>query len=274
VQTRLVLGLVIALVLSAPARAVPVTYTSSAAFFAALPGPPVTADFDGLSSGQVIASGASADGITFTYDFGGVDLIVTDGSAAGGGGPFDTTSPPHFLGTSDFDVLLDGDDLGLGFASARAIGLFIITAETPGLSLFDGDIGLSAAGAQALLDVDDVEDTLGDGSLVFFLGVIDSGVSFASASLDTFGGGGAFAFNVDDVVTAVPEPGVAALLGSGLLALAAWRRSPRADGGGRRLSAARASRPRHELAPALRGQLVSRSSAIAPKICSAVARSA
>src|SRR5262245_18149084 len=207
-----------ALGLAAPAGAVPTVYTSAAAFFGALPGASTTADFDGLSSGDVIASGGSADGITFTYDFGGIDLIVTDGTAAGGGGPFATTSSPNFLGTSDFDVLLDGDDLTLGFATASAIGLFIITAEAPGATLFDGDIGLTAAGATAFLDVDAVEQTLSDGS-VFFLGVIDPAASFTSASLGTFGGGGAFTYNVDDVVTAVPEPGTAVMLGLGSLIL-------------------------------------------------------
>jgi hypothetical protein len=129
---RLALCLTAALALPGAAHALPTAYTDSASFFADLPGAATTADFDGLSSGDVIASGGTADGITFTYDFGGVDLIVTDGTAGGGGGPFDTTSPPNFLGTNDFDVLLDGDDLVLGFASANAIGLFIITAEEPG----------------------------------------------------------------------------------------------------------------------------------------------
>jgi hypothetical protein len=219
---RRLLAFLAALALPASAGAVPTVYTSSAAFFAALPGAATTHDFDGLTSGQVIASGASADGITFTYDFGGVDLIVTDGTAAGGGGPFATTSSPNFLGTSDLDVLLDGDDLGLGFASARAVGLFIVTAEVPGVSLFDGDIGLTAAGATAYLDVDAVQQTLSDG-IVFFLGVIDPALSFSSASLEGFGGGGAFAYNVDDVVTAVPEPGTALLLGLGLLILSRLR---------------------------------------------------
>jgi hypothetical protein len=206
------------LVLPAAAGALPTAYTESASFFADLPGAAaVTANFDGLTSGDVIASGDTADGITFTYDFGaGVDLIVTDGTAGGGGGPFDTTSNPNFLGTNDFDVLLDGDDLVLGFATSNAIGLFIITAEEPGFSILDGDICLSAGGADACLDVDAVEQTLSDG-IVFFLGVIDPDASFTAASLDTFGGGGAFAFNVDDIVTAVPEPGVAALLAAALL---------------------------------------------------------
>jgi hypothetical protein len=217
--------------LSTPAWAVPITYTDVAAFLAALPGPAITADFDGIAAGTVIPSGGSADGITFTYDFGGVDLIVTDGAQAGGGGPFDTTSPPNFLGTSDFDLILDGDDLVLGFASAHAIGLYVITAEVPGVTLFDGDIGLGAGGATAFLDVDALQQTLGDGSLVFFLGVIDPSASFTTASLDTFGGGGAFLFNVDDIVTAaVPEPGAVALLGVGLgLLIRRLPRTPRRE---------------------------------------------
>ncbi len=206
------------------ARAAPTAYTSAVAFFASLPGPATTAGFDALASGASIPSGGAATGITFDYDFDGVDLIVTDGTAAGGGGAFETISAPHFLGTSDLDVLVDGDDLGLGFAAANAVGLFVITAETPGLSLFDGDIRLAAAGATASLDVDDVQATLSDGSRVYFLGVIDAGSTFGSASVGTFGIGGAFAFNVDDMVTALPEPGAAWTLTSGLLVLAAVRR--------------------------------------------------
>jgi len=221
--TRFLVCLSTAACLPAAAGAVPTTYTSSAAFLLALPGAATTASFDGLSSGYAIASGGSADGITFTYAFpGGEGLIVTDGTAAGGGGPFSTTSSPNFLGTTDFDVLLDGDDLAFGFSSANAIGLFIITAEVPGTTLFDGDLGLAAAGATALLDVDAVEQTLSDG-IVFFLGVIDPAATFSSASLDTFGGGGAFAYNVDDVVTAVPEPGTALMVALGLLILCRLR---------------------------------------------------
>ena len=69
------------LVVAAPAWSTVMTYTDSASFLANLPGPATTADFDSLTSGDVIASGGTADGITFTYDFGGVDLIVTDGTA-------------------------------------------------------------------------------------------------------------------------------------------------------------------------------------------------
>ena len=122
----------ILLAVAAPAWGTVTTFTDSASFLASLPGPASTATFDSLTSGDVIASGGTADGITFTYNFGGVDLIVTDGTAAGGGGPFDTTSSPNFLGTSDFDILLDGDDLTLGFTTAQAVGLFFETSDCSG----------------------------------------------------------------------------------------------------------------------------------------------
>ena len=222
-RTPMVLALFAAVALPGPTRAAPTVYTSSIAFLAALPGPATTAGFDGLPSGHVVASGSVADGITFSHVLGGVDLIVTPGSLSGGGGSFATTSAPHFLGTSDLDVLLDGDDLSLGFAASNAVGLFVITAETPGVTLFSGDIRLTARGAVASLNVNDVHATLADGSRVFFLGVIDAGSTFGSASLGTFGAGGQFAFNVDDVVTALPEPGIGGATASGLLALAAAR---------------------------------------------------
>ncbi len=226
---RIFIALTISAVLALPgaARAAPTAYTSGVPFFASLRGPAQTAGFDGLSSGEVITSGESADGIRFSHDLDGVDLIVTDGTAAGGAVAFETVSSPHFLGTSDLDVLIDGDDLSLGIATANAVGLFVITAETPGLSLFDGDIRLAAGGATASLDVDDVQATLSDGSRVYFLDVIDAASTFDSASVGTFGAGGEFTFNVDDVVTALPEPRCASMLTSGLLALAAVRRRPR-----------------------------------------------
>ncbi len=68
----------VALAFATASRASPITYTDSAAFLAALPGPATTVDFDSLASGTLIPSGGSVDGITFSYDFGGVQMAVTD----------------------------------------------------------------------------------------------------------------------------------------------------------------------------------------------------
>ena len=198
----------------------PSIYTSSIAFLSSLPGPAMTAGFDALASGAVIPAGTAANGITFDYDFGNVGLIATPGFIDGHGNAFATTSSPHALGTTDLDVLLDGDDLALRFASANAVGFFLITAETPGVTLFDGDVRVTAGGAVASLDVDAVQATLADGSRVYFLGIVDPVARFDAASLGTFGAGGEFAFNVDDVVTAVPEPTWPSLLPIGLCLLA------------------------------------------------------
>ena len=189
---RRLIGLLAASLLTAaaPADASTMTFTDEAAFLSALPGPASTLDFDSLSAGTVIASGRSVGGITFTYDFGGVQMLATD--------VFDTTSAPNFLGTDDGDLFQDGDDLRLGFARVQAIGVFFITAD----ELFDDDVTLTAAGATASLVAADVQQTLLDGSQVFFLGIVDDTNSFTSAGVGTIGGG-FFVYNVDDVITAV-----------------------------------------------------------------------
>ncbi|MEZ4332613.1 MAG: hypothetical protein R3F35_12700 [Myxococcota bacterium] len=224
-------GFLLAGLADSAAKAAPAFHTSAIAFFASLPGGALTADFETLPSGEIIASGAAVEGLVVDHDLGGVDLIVTDGTAAGGSGPFATTSGSRFLGSGDLDLLVDGDDLDFHFGAAHAVGLFVITAETPGTSLFDGDVRLQVGGAAVSLDVDDVQSTLADGSRVFFLGLIDPEASFTSASLRTFGAGGEFAFNVDDVITALPEPAPESALAVALLgsvgALGRQRRSRR-----------------------------------------------
>jgi hypothetical protein len=213
------LPVVLGVLFAGSADALPIAYTDSVAFLNALPGPATTLDFDSTAAGTTLASGSTLEGITFTYDFGGVELAVTDGNQFGGGGPFDTTSGANFLGTDDADLLQDGDDFSLSFAPVNAIGMFFITAD----ALNDDDITLTAGGATASLMAADVEQTLGDGSEVFFLGLVDSAAAFTSAGVATIGGG-FFLYNVDDIVTAVPEPGTFVLLGAALLGLTVIRR--------------------------------------------------
>ncbi len=196
------------------------TQTDSAAFLAALPGPSSVLDFDGLTASTVIADGDTVDGITFNYNFGGVQMLVTN--------VFDTTSSPNFLGTDDADLFLDGDDFSISFSAANAVGMSFITADP----LFDGDIVLSAGGTSVSLSAADVQQTLPDGSNVYFLGIIDDMNTFTTASITTIGGG-FFFYNVDDITIAqqtqqtqqVPEPGILLLFAIGMMGLKLRRRS-------------------------------------------------
>jgi hypothetical protein len=200
------------LLFSTSGSAVTATYTDQASFLAALPGPASTLDFDSLAAGTTIADGDTVDGITFNYNFGGVQMQVTD--------VFATTSSPNFLGTDDADVFQDGDDFNLSFAAVNAIGMFFISAD----EMFDDDITLSAGGTSVGLSVADAGPDVGDGGIPYFLGIIDDTNPFTTASITTIGGG-FFLYNVDDITTAVvPLPGALWLFGSGLIGLLSLRR--------------------------------------------------
>jgi len=197
-----------------------VTYTDQAAFLNALPSSTQTLNFDSLSAGTAIANGDTFSGITFNYNFDGISMAVTDGDQFDGGGPFDTTSGSQFLGTNDFDIFLDGDDFNLSFAPVNAIGMMFITAD----AMFENDIILSTDGGSIGLSVADAGADLGDGSIPYFLGIIDNSNSFTSANITTTGNG-FFLYNVDDITTAVvPLPGALWWFGSGLVGLMASRR--------------------------------------------------
>jgi hypothetical protein len=195
------------------AMAAVVGYSDLGSFSAALPGPATVLDFDAGPNGQLIPSGGTYGGITFSYSFSGVSLKVTDA----GGAP--STSAPYFLGTNDADILLDGDDISFSFAPSQAFGISIISLD----SLFDGDLWLRLGSFQMDLVAADVQATLSDGSSAWFLGVVsDSPIS--SIDLLTIGGG-FFLYNLDDVRTApaqvasVPEPSALLIFGFGLALL-------------------------------------------------------
>lgn len=192
------------------------TFTDDTAFFSAISGfSSSTLDFESQSDGDIISSGDTVDGITFDYDFGGVEIQV--------GNTETTVSGTNYLGTNDGDIFQDGDDFDLSFAASNALGLFFITAD----ELFDDDIMLSIGSATASLIALDLVQTLSDGSDVFFLGIVDTMNTFSTASITTVGGG-FFLYNVDDITTAaaeivvapVPEPGTIWLLALGTLLIA------------------------------------------------------
>lgn len=199
----------------APANAGFVTYTDKTQFLADASFYTYSVsnvDFDGVdtSGGPVpLASGSSLGGVTFAYDFGGVSLTVTD--------VYDTTSPANFLGTDDGDVLQDGDNITFSFSARTGFGLFVISGD----ALLDGDVELTIGSETVSLIAGDQQGTLSDGSGYWFVGLLsDDGSTFNSISLNTLGGGGAFLYNVDDLVLTkagttstpvVPEPTTLAL---------------------------------------------------------------
>jgi hypothetical protein len=194
-----------------------ITYTDRAAFLFDVGGSTTTEGFDSFAPG-VISDGQAVGAFTFSYDFGGVQLTVSTG--------FDTTSSPNYLGTDDGGILQDGDDLNFSFGAVRAFGLSIISLDP----LLNGDFTLTVNGTVASLLSGAVQQTLGDGSSVWFLGIAsDDSTSFTTAELQTHGGGGAFLYNLDDFTTAppnvsaVPEPSSLILLLTGCGALG-WKR--------------------------------------------------
>jgi hypothetical protein len=185
-------------------QAEPRMYSNYADFAAALPAKPAILNFDALNAGATIADAGTAEGITFRYDFQGLRMKVAHIYA--------TTSAPNFLGTNDGGVFHDGDDFSLSFLPSSAIGLYFISADP----LISGDLTVSAAGVTAALDAEDVQETLPDGSRVYFLGIIDDQQPFDIANVVALAGG-FFLYNVDDIITApinltassaMPEPAV------------------------------------------------------------------
>ncbi len=146
-----------------------------------------TVDFDTAAAGTAIPDGSAIDGVAFNYSLDGVSLEVSTG--------YDTVSGANFLGTDDAAILQDGDNIDLTLVPSTAIGLYIMRKDT----LEDNDISLGGGGETALLDAGALQQTLGDGSSVYFLGITRAGAPFTSVSITTPGNGN-FLFNIDDIV--------------------------------------------------------------------------
>ena len=189
-------------------------YTSQSAFLSALPGSALLSgtDFESCTPGEIISDGNSIDGITFNFSFGGPEMKISDA--------YTTTSGSNFLGTTDFDVFVSGDGFSLGFGPQNAIGMHFITAD----NLVDNDISLDFGGITANLESLAIEDTLTDGSKVYFLGIINTDAMFTTATVNS-NGNALFFYNVDDIqLAAIPEPASAALVTLCAVGLAMKRR--------------------------------------------------
>ena len=111
----------------------------------------------------------NVDGVIFGYSLDGVQLKVSSVSSG-----YSTTSGVQFLGSDDADILQDGDSLTLSFADVHAIGFYVISNDV----LEDNDLKLTAGGDSAnLLKTATQGAPLADGSIVYFLGIIDDQVN-------------------------------------------------------------------------------------------------
>ena len=147
------------------AQAAPQIYTDQATFIAALPGAYTTLNFDSAIAESAIPSASALGGVTFGYSLDGVQLKVSSVSSG-----YSTTSGAQFLGSDDAEILQDGDALTLSFAAVNAIGVHVISNDV----LEDNDISLTAGGATASLSKNATQGApLGDGSVIYFLGIID-----------------------------------------------------------------------------------------------------
>ena len=223
------IALAAAIASAAVADAAVATFTSRAAFDAAIAGmfDVEILDFDGVPDETLIPSGSSLDGVTFSYTIedtlGSYDLIVISS--------FETTSGLQSLGLTSGDVLLSGDAFTMTFdRTIHAVGLYVL-----GRLINEGDMQLRIPGKGSVSNAAAADLVLpGGGGAAWFLGLIETdpaapGFNRADV-LSSPPPAVSFEWNVDDVVSAVtaPEPGGAAALAAvAALATTASLRRPR-----------------------------------------------
>jgi len=223
------IALAAAIASAAVADAAVATFTSRAAFDAAIAGmfDVEILDFDGVPDETLIPSGSSLDGVTFSYTIedtlGSYDLIVISS--------FETTSGLQSLGLTSGDVLLSGDAFTMTFdRTIHAIGLYVL-----GRLINEGEMELRIPGKGSVSNAAAADLVLpGGGGAAWFLGLIEAdpaapGFNRADV-LSSPPPAVSFEWNVDDVVSAVtaPEPGGAAALAAvAALATTASLRRPR-----------------------------------------------
>jgi hypothetical protein len=215
-KIRVLLGCGFLLTLALDAGATTITYTSSAAFFAALAGGTVaTETYEGLVLNSTITDGTTVNGITYDSFPAGTDGRVDNLFNRIGNQSLALERP---AGGSNFFNPGEGMTVTFPFA-VNSVGIFFNVGVSPVNSLrvltAVGNAGNGAAYDQTTL---------------YFVGLISDSATFNSA---TFQGidGITTGFNLDNLsfgnavaAAAVPEPASLLLFGTGVLALIRSRR--------------------------------------------------
>ena len=174
-------------------------------------------DFESSSPGDLLPSGNSLGGITFTYAIDGINMKVDN--------QFDTTSGNNYLGLDDpgnFDQFITGDSFNLNLGGPfNALGLSFITSDP----LEAGDIKLQTPLGDILNSAVE-ESILADGGFVYFLGLVSLDSPFGLAQIRTEPTADVtFLYTVDDIITAkVTEPSTVTLFLMVLLGSFFWQR--------------------------------------------------
>ena len=203
------------------------SYTSKAAFDAAIAGMSVvqTVDFDSVPSGTTFPTGSGTGGLTFSYSIAGPSTLMVSST-------FGTTSGSNYLGLDNPDTAFYlGDSFTIVFDHAvLAVGLYLIA----GSDAQAGDMQLSVVAGSVFNSA--IADALVSDGQAFYLGLVESdpGLGFTSATVSgTFIQDAFLAFTADDITSAsnertpVPEPGTWGLMLIGLAALSVRARRRR-----------------------------------------------
>lgn len=207
------MGIVLATAVSAQAALTPYTTQASFAAAAAAIGAVQTVGFEASVAGSTFASGGGTEGLVFSGFSAsiGSELMRV-------GNQFTTTTGTRYLGLNNGnDAFFAGDAFTVQFGrQVTAVGLYVITSPGVVLGDFSLTVGLNRTVVNALMP----DRVLSDGSTAYFLGLSESdpALSFNSVRLSSMAGP-LIVFNVDDITTAVPEPGAWLLLLTGLAGL-------------------------------------------------------
>ena len=188
-----------------------VTYTSSAAFEAALTGnPTLVENYCTFTAGDLILPGSTFDGITYTnFNLGASS--TQDGIVSNQFNSFSGLSLGANQSNGAAQFFFDGNSFDIGFASAVAIGVFFNVNANSGTYGIVTPVGNASTGSASY-----------DTSTFVFAGLIST-TPFTSAQISSdSGGAGTASYNVAEMILAsAPEPAAIALtaLGTGFFLL-------------------------------------------------------